>query len=169
MEVRVDRRPQSVGDFLKALRGIRPPAPIPLNDDWAAPMRVKAGHRTVKEMGRVVVNVDRVGYLAIDREVTIDVARAVNRSDDRFEKCKSVTLSRRDHRWETELAPGEYRISATCTITVKDALVFATRILESNECNLIVPPGNQPVTLTLEHLSDGLHLRRDEASSRAIP
>jgi len=160
MEVRVDRRPQSVGDFLKALRGVRTPSPIPLNDDPAAPAGVKAGRRTAKEMGGVIVNVDRIGYLSIDREVTIDVARAVGPSKDRFEKCKSVTLSRQEHRWGIELAPGEYRIWATCTIAVKDTLAFATRLLESNECSLIVPPGNQPLTLRLEHLSDGLHLTR---------
>ena len=39
----------------------------------------KAGHRTAKEMGCVIVNVDRIGRFPIDREVTIDVARAVGR------------------------------------------------------------------------------------------
>jgi len=165
MEVRVDKRPQSVGDFLKALRGFRPPSPIPLNDDRAATAGVKAGRRTVKEMGCVIVNVDRIGYLSIDSAVTIDVARAVGPSNDRFEKCKSVTLSRQEHSWGIELAPGEYRIWATCTIAVKDALAFATRLLESNECSLIVPPGYQPVALTLERHSDGLHLTRDKASA----
>ena len=49
MEVRVDRRPQSVGDFLKALRGFRPPSPIPLNDDPAAPAGVKAGAELLRK------------------------------------------------------------------------------------------------------------------------
>jgi len=120
-------------------------------------------------MGCVIVNVDRIGYLSIDRAVTINVARAASPSHDRFEKCKSVTLGRQEHRWEIELAPGQYRIWATCTIAVKDTLAFAARLLESNECNLIVAPGNQPVTLTLERRSDGLHLSRDEASLRARP
>jgi serine/threonine protein kinase len=161
MEVRVDKRPQSVGDFLKALQGVRPRSPVPLDDDLGASTAAKSGPRTGKEMGCVIVYVDRIGYLSIDREVTIDVAKAVGRSNDRFEKCKSVTLSRQDHSRRIELGSGEYRIWATCTMTVKDTLAFATRVLESNECSLTVRLGDQPVALTLEHLSEGLHLRDD--------
>ena len=120
MEVRVDRRPQSVRDFLTALRGLRPTSPIPPNDDPAAPTGVIAGRRSAKEMGCVIINVDRIGHLPIDREVTINVAKAVRPSSDRFQIYKSVTLSRQEHSWEIELAPGEYRIWATCTMTVKD-------------------------------------------------
>ena len=112
-------------------------------------------------MGSVIVDVNRVGHLPIDREVTIDVAKAVSPSDDGSLTCKSVRLSRHEHTWRIELEPGEYRICATWTIIAKDALAFATRLLQSNECNLIVRPGNQPVTLILERLSDGLHLRDD--------
>jgi serine/threonine protein kinase len=161
MEVHVDRRPQSVRDFLTALRGFRPTPPIPLNNDPAAPTGAKAGPRSAKKTGCVVINVDRVGYLTIDREVTINVAKAVRPSSDQFQIDKSVTLSRQERSREIELAPGEYRIWATSTMTTKDTLVFGTRLLESNECNLIVPPGNQPVTLTLARLPDGLHLRDD--------
>jgi F-box protein 11 len=164
MEVRVDRRPQSVREFLTALRGFRPPPPIPLSNDPAAPTGAKAGPRSAQETGCVVINVDRIGYLTIDREVTINVAKAARPSSDQFQIDKSVTLSRQERSREIELAPGEYRIWATCTMTTKDTLVFGTRLLESNECNLIVPPANQPVTLTLERHSDGLHLTRDKAS-----
>ena len=48
MEVRVDRRPQSVGEFLKALRGTRRPSTIPLNDDPAASAVLEAGRRAAK-------------------------------------------------------------------------------------------------------------------------
>jgi len=167
MEVRVDSRPQSVGEFLIALRGFRSPSSIPLKNDPPAAAGMKAGRRTAKEMGRVIVNVDRIGRLPIDREVTINVARAVSPSNDRFETCKSVTLSRQEDTWRIELAPGEYRIWATCTITTRDTLAFASRLLESNECHLIVPPGSQPTTWTLSRLSYGLHLRRDKASAPA--
>ena len=52
---------------------------------------------------------------------------------------------------------------------VKDALVFATRLLESNECNLIVPPGNQPVTLTLERSRRPSSDRESSAHLRGDP
>ncbi len=48
-------------------------------------------------------------------------------------------------------------------MTARDTPAFATRLLESNECDLIVPPGNQPVNLTVERLADGLHLTTGKA------
>jgi len=164
MEVRVDRRPQSVGDFLRALRGIRPSSPIPRNDGSAAPTGVKARRQTFNRTGNVVINVDRAGHLRIDREVTIHVAKAAAPSIDRPQPCKSVRLGRQEQRWPIELAPGSYRIWATCTITARDTPAFATRLLESNECDLIVLPGNEPVNLTVGRLADGLHLTMEKAA-----
>ena len=46
-----------------------------------------------------IINVDRIGYLTIDREVTINVAKAVRPSSDRFQIDKSVTLSRQGKVW----------------------------------------------------------------------
>lgn len=158
MEVRVDRRPQSVGEFLKTLRGFGPRAPMSHDNNAAGPTRVKAGHQTDKGMRGVIVNVDRTGLLPIEREVTIHVERAVGPAFDRPQPCKSVRLGRQEHSWEIELAPGCYRVRATCTIAARDTLAFATRLLESNECDLIVPPGNQPVNLTVGRLADSLLL-----------
>lgn len=166
MEIRVDRRPQSVRDFLTALRGVRPSPPIVPNDDRAAPTGANAERQNGNEMGCVAIKVDRIGIgrLPIDREVTINVAKAVHPSSGRFLIDKSITLSNQAHSWKIDLVPGEYRIWATCAMTVKGIAVFATRQLESNECNLVVPSGSQPANLTLERLSDGLHLTADKAS-----
>ena len=164
MEVRVDRRPQSVGDFLRALRGFRPPSPIPRNGDPAKPTGVKAARPSSNQIGNVIINVDRTGHLPIDREVTINVARASGPSIDRPQPCKSVRLGRQEQSWRIELAPGSYRIWASCTMSARDAPAFATRLLESNECNLIVPPGSQPVSVTVGRLPDGLHLTTERAA-----
>ena len=61
-----------------------------------------------------------------------------------------------------ELAGGEYQFSATCTVAVKDDLVFATKILTSDTCHLIVPT-DQIVTLRLERRFDDLYLTGDKA------
>jgi len=164
MEVRVDSRPQSVGDFLKALREFRPRASVLLDPDPAEPTGGKAGHQTAKGITGVIINVERVGRGSIDAGVTIHVARPVGPSTDRFQDCKSVKLGRHEHSWEIDLAPGYYRVRAHCFVTTRDMPAFATKILESNEYDLIVPSVHEPVTLALGRLADGLHLTAGKAS-----
>jgi hypothetical protein len=62
-----------------------------------------------------------------------------------------------------ELVDGEYQFFATCTISVEDELVtamliFTTKILTSNYCNLVVK--NNQILLGLDRCSDNLYLAR---------
>ena len=57
MEVRVERRPQSVAEFLKALRGVRPSFSIPPNVGPPPPAGAKTGRRLDRETGCIMVNI----------------------------------------------------------------------------------------------------------------
>jgi len=93
--------------------------------------------------------------------VTINVGRRVGQYYGQFEICRSVTVTREQDSVRIELAGGEYQFSATCTIAVKDEPVFATKILTSDKCNLIVP-NDQIATLRLDRLFDDLYLAGDK-------
>ena len=169
MEVRVHGRPQSVGDFLQALRGFRPRSPIPQNHDRAVPAGVKVGRRTAKEKGCVIINVDRaginevrIGRLPIDREVTIHVARVLGATQTHGRPPACKLLGPQERTRGIELAPGYYRFWATCVTT-------GCGLLESSGCDLTVPPGNQPVHLTVRRLDDGLHLTTGKPSEKKTP
>jgi serine/threonine protein kinase len=160
MEVAVAARPQSMEEFLKALDRSQPPSGTRTNNDRARPNGASSAHPIPpKEAGGIIVNVDRTGSVPIDREVIVNVASAVaGHSIDRFLPCKSVSLSRKQQSWPIQLAPGQYRIWATCTVGTNEVPVFGTRVLESNELDLAVPPGNLPVNVMLGRVADRLYL-----------
>jgi len=119
----------------------------------------------------VTINVGRrasrnYGQFEVCRSVTgypIDAHNVLpDRNYGQFEVCRSVTVTRERDSVRIELAGGEYQFSATCTVAVKDALVFATKILTSDPCHLIVPT-DQIVTLRLDRRFDDLYLTGDKA------
>jgi serine/threonine protein kinase len=187
LEMRVEKRPQTIGDFLMAMKGTRPCSPIPQSEHTRVSTRPETGRRIAKGMGWVEVRLSRSGPFPLDCPVTINVGRRASRNygqfevcrsvtrypidahnilPDRnygqFEVCRSVTVTRERDSVRIELAGGEYQFSATCTVAVKDALVFATKILTSDPCHLIVPT-DQIVTLRLERRFDDLYLTGDKA------
>jgi len=113
-------------------------------------------------MGWVEVRLSRSGPFPLDCPVTINVGRRASRNYGQFEVCRSVTVTRERDSVRIELAGGEYQFSATCTVAVKNDLVFATKILTSDTCNLILPT-DQIVTLRLERRFDDLYLTGDKA------
>jgi len=161
LEMRVEKRPQTIGDFLMAMRGTRPCSPIPQSERTSVSTRPETGRRIAKGMGWVEVRLSRSGPFPLDCPVTINVGRRASRNYSQFEMCRSVTVTREHDSVRIELAEGEYEFSATCTIAVKDDLVFSTKILTSDKCNLIVPNG-QIVTLRLDRLFDDLNLAEDK-------
>jgi len=112
-------------------------------------------------MGWVEISLSRSGSFPIDCPVTINIERRGSRNYGQFEVCRSVTVTRERDSVRIELAGGEYQFSATCTVAVKDDLVFATKILTSDTCNVIVPT-DQIVTLRLDRRFDDLYLTGDK-------
>ena len=162
LEMRVEKRPQTIRDFLMAMRGTRPCSPIPQSEHTTVSTRPETGRRIAKGMGWVEVRLSRSGPFPLDCPVTINVGRRASRNYGQFEVCRSVTVTRERDSVRIELAGGEYQFSATCTVAVKDDLVFATKILTSDTCNLIVPT-DQIVTLRLDRRFDDLYLTGDKA------
>jgi len=113
-------------------------------------------------MGCVEISLSRSGSFPLDCPVTINVGKRVKQYYGQFEMCRSVTVTREQDSVRIELVGGEYEFSATCTIAVKDELVFATKILTSDKCNLMVP-SDQIVTLRLYRKFDDLYLTGDKA------
>ena len=161
LEMRVEKRPQTIRDFLIAVRGARPRSPIPRSEHTTVSTRAETGRRIAQGMGWVEVRMSRSGSFPLDCPVTINVARRVNRNYGQFEDCRSVTVTREHDSVKIELAGGEYQFSATCTVAVKNDLVFATKILTSDTCILIVPT-DQIVTLRLDRRFDDLYLTGDK-------
>src|SRR5271165_3932070 len=161
LEMRVEKRPQTIGDVLMAMRGTRPRSPIPESLHTTVSTRAETGRRVAQGMGWVEISLSRSGSFPLDCPVTINVARRVSRNYGQFEVCRSVTVTREHDSVKIELAGGEYQFSATCTVAVKDDLVFATKILTSDTCTLIVPT-DQIVTLRLDRRFDDLYLTGDK-------
>ena len=161
LEMRVEKRPQTIRDFLIAMRGTRPRSPILRSEHTTVSTRAETGRRIAQGMGWVEVRMSRSGSFPLDCPVTINVERRVSRNYGQFEVCRSVTVTREHDSVKIELAGGEYQFSATCTVAVKDDLVFATKILTSDTCNLIVPT-DQIVTLRLDRRFDDLYLTGDK-------
>src|SRR5271157_5673384 len=157
LEMRVEKRPQTIGDFLMAMRGARPRSPIPRGEHTTVSTRAETARRIAQGMGWVEISLSRSGSFPIDCPVTINVGGRASRNYGQFEMCRSVTVTREHDSIRIELAEGEYEFSATCTIAVKDELVFATKILTSHTCNMIVAR-DQVVTLRLHRLYDDLYL-----------
>src|SRR5271166_6622131 len=162
LEMRVEKRPQSVRDFLMTMRGTRPRSPIPESLHTTVSTRAETGRRVAQGMGWVEISLSRSGSFPIDCPVTINVGRRASRNYGQFEICRSVTATREQDSVRIELAGGKYQFSATCTVAVKNDLVFATKILTSCTCNLIVPT-DQVVTLRLDRRFDDLYLAGDKA------
>ena len=161
LEMRVEKRPQSVRDFLMTMRGTRPRSPIPQSLHTTVSTRAETGPRVAQGMGCVEISLSRSGSFPIDCPVTINIERRVSRNYGQSEVCRSVTVTRERDSVRIELAGGEYQFSATCTVAVKDDLVFATKILTSDTCNLIVPT-DQIVTLRLDRRFYDLYLAGDK-------
>jgi serine/threonine protein kinase len=161
LEMRVEKRPQSVQDFLMAIRGARPRVASPQSVDTTAWTGVETGRQSAHGMGCVEISLSRSGSFPINRPVTIEVERRVSQYYGQFEVCKSVTVTPKQDSARIELLGGEYQLSATCTIAVKNELVFATKILTSDKYNLILKNG-QIVTLRLDRLFDDLYLAGDK-------
>jgi serine/threonine protein kinase len=161
LEMRVEKRPQSVRDFLMTMRGTRPRSPIPQSLHTTVSTRAETGRRVAQGMGCVEISLSRSGSFPLDCPVTINVGKRVKQYYGQFEMCRSVTVTREQDSIRIELAGGEYQFSATCTVAVKDDLVFATKILTSDACNLIVPT-DQIVTLRLYRKFDDLYLTGDK-------
>jgi len=157
LEMRVEKRPQSVRDFLLTMLGTRPCSPIPQNLHTAVSTGAEKGRQVAYGTGSVEISLSRSGSFPIDCPVTINVGKRVSQYYGQFETCRSVTATCEQDSVRIELVGGEYQFSATCTIAVKDAPVFATKILTSDKCNLIVPNGHT-VTLKLDRLFDDLYL-----------
>ena len=162
LEMRVDKRPQTIGDFLMAMKGTRPCSPIPQSEHAKVSTRPETERRIAKGMGWVEVRLSRSGSFPLDCPVTINVGRRASRNYGQFEVCRSVTVTRERDSVRIELAGGEYQFSATCTVAIKNDLVFATKILTSDTCNLIVST-DQIVTLKLDRRFDDLYLTGDKA------
>jgi serine/threonine protein kinase len=159
LEMKVDARPQSVRDFLTGIRGTRPPSPARRSRHTKASSGPKGKGKDPRATGLVEIILSRTGPYAIDRPVTINVEKRMSRSQrlGQFEVCRSVTATREQNSLVIELDNGEHQFSATCTVAVRDQLVFATRILTSNYCRLVVQNG-QTVTLRLDQQFDDLYL-----------
>jgi serine/threonine protein kinase len=161
LEMRVEKRPQTIRDFLIAMRGARPRSPIPRGEHTTVSTSAETGRRVAQGMGWVEISLSRSGSFPIDCPVTINIERRVSRSYGQFEMCRSVTVTRERDSVRIELAGGEHQFSATCTIAVKHELVFATKILTSDKCNVMVP-NDQIVTLRLYRKFDDLYLAGDK-------
>jgi serine/threonine protein kinase len=166
LEMRVEKRPQTIRDFLIAMRKARPRSPIPRGEHTTVSTRAETARRIAQGMGCVEIRLSRSGSFPIDCPVTINVEQRVRQYHRHFEMCRSVTVTREEDNVRIELASGEYQFSATCTIAVEDelvvaTLVFTTKILTSDPCNLIVPT-DQIVTLRLDRLFDDLYLAGDK-------
>jgi F-box protein 11 len=83
LEMRVDKRPQSIRDFLMAVRGTRPPFLISQSVDTTVSTRAETGRRIAQGMGCVEISLSRLGSFPIDCPVTINVERRHNRYYDK--------------------------------------------------------------------------------------
>jgi serine/threonine protein kinase len=164
MEIKVDQRPQTVRDFLVATKGGLPRTSIPHSGHPRPPTRVVPARQSAQGVGCVEIVVSRTGSFRIECPVTINIKKRVSRSQyhSQFEVCKSVTGTREQELVRIDLDDGEYEFSATCTIAVKDQLIFATRILNSDSCRLIIQR-DQAVRLRLNRQFDDLFLSEENA------
>src|SRR5271157_2237290 len=162
LEMRVEKRPQSVRDFLIAMKGVRSRSPIPRREPTTGSTRVETAPRIAQGMGCVEIKLSRSGPFPIDCPVTINVEKRVSQYYCQSEPYRSVTVSREHDSIRIELAEGVYEFSATCTIAVKDELVFSTKILTSHKCNEIVTR-DQIMTLMLHRLHYNLYLAEGKA------
>src|SRR5271166_271218 len=71
LEMRVEKRPQSVRDFLITMRGTRPRSPIPESLHTTVSTRAETGRRIAQGMGWVEISLSRSGPFPIDSPVTI--------------------------------------------------------------------------------------------------
>jgi serine/threonine protein kinase len=162
LEMRVEKRPQTMGDFLMAMRGARPRSPIPRGEHTTVSTRAETARRIAQGMGWVEISLSPSGSFPIDCPVTINVGRRASRNYGQFEMCMSVTVTREHDSIRIALAECVYEFSATCTISITDELVFSTKILTSHEYNEIVTR-DQIMTLMLHRLHYDLYLAEGKA------
>jgi len=157
LEMRVENRPQTIRDFIVAMRGACPRSSISRREHTTESTRVETAPRIAQGMGCVEIKLSRSGPFPIDCPVTINVEKRVSQYYRQSEPYRSVTVSREHDSIRIELAEGVYEFSATCTIAVKDDLVFSTKILTSHKYNEIVTR-DQIMTLMLHRLHYDLYL-----------
>ena len=162
LEMRVEKRPQTIRDFIVAMKGAHPRSSIPRREHTTESTRVETAPRIAQGMGCVEIKLSRSGPFPIDCPVTINVEKRVSQYYRQSEPYRSVTVSREHDSIRIELAEGVYEFSATCTIAVKDELVFSTKILTSHKCNEIVTR-DQIMTLMLHRLHYDLYLAEGKA------
>jgi hypothetical protein len=163
LEMKVDARPQSIRDFLLAVKGAHPRSPIPESARPPAANKAKSAPRTDEAMGCVEIIQRRWGAFPIERPVKVDICRKVTGTYCcEFKPWKSITTTLDQNRLRIELGAGEFELSATCTVPANNGLVFSTKLLESNKC-IVSLDDHLTVTVWLERLFDDLYLSRQGA------
>jgi serine/threonine protein kinase len=157
LEMRVQDRPQSVRDFITAITGGRSRSSIKPRAPTGVPTDPKRRQQLLTGCGLVEITVSRSGQSAIDRPLTINIERAASRVPGEFTTYKTVTVPGEHDLVSIDVAGGEYRVSASCTIFVRNQTVFATKILTSEIRTLKLAYG-ETARMRLHRLHDTLLL-----------